>query len=247
MCVSHVVSNMKIPKLREREGLKHSLKMEVHSCCGSFPSTLPLWSCFESVGMSEDLPGTSVQCGPNGWVVKLFRFLLFMGNAGKAVGLENAFFSQLWLTRVGLEWNRGYFSSFFPFGFVSCEQYGAFNSSWEPGRNSFANQPFKDSLKTWGKTNKQKNICQKRRSLAKKMIVRFKIGTCCVSCLDVMQEFNLIGDIADYINHHILGVAGTHINREQNVASFSPLTSKQSAPHKVVFWHRGAFGASIAK
>lgn len=116
------------------------------------------WSCFESVGMSEDLPGTSVQWGPNGWVVKLFRFLLFMGKAGKAVGLENAFFSQFWLTRGGLEWIRGYFSSFSPFGFVRCEQYGAFNSSWEPDRNSFANQPFKDSLKTVGKTNKQKNI-----------------------------------------------------------------------------------------
>lgn len=152
MRVSHVVSNMKLPKLTE--GLKHSLKMEVHSCCVSFPSTLPLWSCFESVGMSEDLPGTSVQWGPNGWVVKLFRFLLFMGKAGKAVGLENAF-SQFWLTRGGLEWIRGYFSSFSPFGFVRCEQYGAFNSSWEPGRNSFANQPFKDSLKTVGKTNRK--------------------------------------------------------------------------------------------
>lgn len=50
-----------------------------------------------------------------------------MGKAGKAVGLENAFFSQL--TRGGLEWIRGYFSSFSPFGFVRCEQYGAFNSS----------------------------------------------------------------------------------------------------------------------
>lgn len=154
--------------------------MEVHSCCVSFPSTLPLWSCFESVGMPEDLPGTSVQWGPNGWVVKLFRFLLFMGKAGKAVGLENAFFSQFWLTRGGLEWIRGYFSSFSPFGFVRCEQYGAFNSSWEPGRNSFANQPFKDSLKTVGKTNRKIYMSAKALISQKKMIVRFKIGTCCV-------------------------------------------------------------------